>query len=206
MNSKFRDNIIQSQDWQTTIDSLQQTTSMITQAAPGVYVYKPLGYASSFEKVPVLIPDVATPVTHLVGKRKSVSTQTARDNDTLEHFHASKNHKKEQPVQRRPSFYQVDPLDFVNSLNSLDFLDLLKSLKSMDASDFLGCEDVDLHCYENAEEIFEDIDMKKQLREMTALPVRKHTVDDVSSELMYPSFQHWGTDESPFAHSISQLY
>jgi len=77
----------------------------------------------------------------------------------------------------------------------------------------------DIYCYENSEETFEDLDMEKQLGEMTVLPVQKTVwvngsefqniqgsqVDPVSVD-MYSSFQHWGTDKSPFAHSISQLY
>jgi hypothetical protein len=81
-------------------------------------------------------------------------------------------------------------------------------------------EDVGLYCYENSDEIFEDLDMEKQLGDMTAIPVQKevcvngsefqhiqgsHKVDLASVD-MYSLFQHWGTDKSPSAHSISQLY
>jgi hypothetical protein len=196
MNSVFLDNKIQSHDRKNTI----------YYTAPGLYLYNHLGYASSFEKVLSLIPAVAKPVTHPTKKRKSVSTHTEGDNDIFKHPRTSKNQKKRQDyVQNRPSLYQVDPLDFVNSLNSSDFLDLIKSLESIDVSDFYGCEDVDLHCYENADEIFEDIDMEKHLSEITVIP-EGHKVNSVSSELLYPSFQHWGTNKSPFSHSISQLY
>jgi hypothetical protein len=181
-----------------------------------MYVYNPLGYSSSFERTPGLIPDgIATHVTSSTKKRKSMSIQTVMNNDIFKYPRALKNQKREQKlVQKKPGFYQVDSLDFVNSLNSLDFLDLLKSLKSMDASDFLGCKDVDFHCYENAEEIFEDIDMEKQLSEMTVLPVQEtvwangsefrhlskdYKVGHVSEELMYPSFQHWGTNKKHFS-------
>jgi hypothetical protein len=194
MNSVFRDIKIQSQDRKNIIDH----------NTPIVYVHDPFGYTSSFKRVTDLIPVVVT-VTPPTKKRKS-KTQMVKDSDIFKYPRASENQKKEQrPVQRRPSFDQMDPLGFVNSLNSLDFSDLLKSLKSMGASDFLGCEDVDFHCYENAEEIFEDIDMEKQLSEITVLPVQKpmwvngsksqrlsknHRVNPVSSELIYPSFQH----------------
>lgn len=76
------------------------------------------------------------------------------------------------------------------------------------------------YCHENSAEIFEYLDIEKQLREMSVLPSRnsvwikgsefhhlhgKREFDPLSLD-MYPSFSNWGTDKSPFAHSISQLY
>jgi hypothetical protein len=146
-------------------------------------------YVSSFERAVG-----ATPVTLPTKKRKSMSTQTefktppdASDNDIV---------GREPCVQKRPRFDTV--------------------LESCDKED----EDVGLYCYENSDEIFEDLDMEKQLGEMTVLPVQKevwvngsefqhiqgsHKVDLAIVD-MYSSFQHWGTDKSPSAHSISQLY
>lgn len=163
-----------------------------------VNAYKPLDYASLFEGTQVLTPSV---VTTPIEKRKSVSTQTefntnmdASDNDTLEYLRTSKNIVGREPrVQEMP---RSDPV--------LGLCD----------------EDVGLYCYENSEEIFDDIDMNKQLREMTAIPVQKpvwvngsefrhiqgsYKFDPINVE-MYPSFQDWGTDNSPFVHSIFQLY
>jgi len=185
MNSVFQYTKSQSQDRQNTIDH-------------GVYV-------SSFERAPGLIPAVgATPVTLPTKKRKSMSTQTefktppnASDNDIIEYFRTSKNIVGREPcVQKRPMFDTV--------------------LESCDKED----EDVGLYCYENSDEIFEDLDMEKQLGKMNVLPVQKevwvngsefqhiqgsHKVDLAIVD-MYSSFQHWGTDKSPSAHSISQLY
>lgn len=197
MNSVFQDNKSQSKDMQSTYGVIYPQIKKSQ-----VSVYKPLDYASLFERAPVLIPSVvATPVTTPTKKRKSVSTQTefnipmdASDNDILEYFRTSKNIVgRELRVQEMP---RSDPV--------LGLCD----------------EDVGLYCCENSEEIFDDIDMNKQLREMTALHVQKpvwvngsefrhiqgsYKFDPISVE-MYSSFQDWGTDKSPFVHSIFQLY
>jgi hypothetical protein len=144
---------------------------VIDHTTPGVYVYNPLGYSSSFKRVPDLIPSVgATLVTPPTKKRKSVSTQTE--------------------------------------------LNLLPKVSDKEDDDF------DLYFHGDPEEIFEDLDMEKQLKEMTALYVQKpvwvngsdfrnlqwsHRVDPLSVD-MYSSSRYWGTDRSPFDHSISQLY
>ena len=146
MNSVFRDNKSQSQDRLNTID---HTT-------PGMYVYNPLSYTSSFERVTDLMPTVsATPVTNLTKKRKSMSVHTefktlpeASDSDILEYFRISKN-----TVGREPCAFW----------KRLEF-DPLMRLCDKDV------EDVDFQ-YENTEEICEDFDMEKQLREMTVIPM-----------------------------------
>jgi hypothetical protein len=172
MNSVFSDNTSQSQEGKNTVDSLQQSTHMvIDHTTPGVYVYNPLGYSSSFKRVPNLVPAVGeTLVTTPTKKRKSVSTQTE---------------------------FNFFP-------------------KVSDKED----EDFDLYFHGNSNKIFEDFDMDKQLKEMTALSVQKpvwvngsefwhlqgsHKVDPESMD-MYSSSRYWGTDKSTFAHSISQLY
>lgn len=215
MNSVFHGSNIPSQKGQRTIDRSQRSSrgeidrsqrsshGEIDHTTPGVYVYKPLGFTSSFERVPDLIPAVyAAPRSPAGKKRKSASTQTefktlekASDKDGLDYFRATKSRDEKAPIRAQ------------------------KRLR-FDAELDLGDEEVDLYCYEDAEEIFEDIDMEKQLKSMTALPVQKpvwvdgsefqhlqgsHRVDPVSVDI-YSSFKHWGTDKSPFAHSISQLY
>lgn len=77
-------------------------------------------------------------------------------------------------------------------------------------------EEVDLHCYEDVDEIFEDIDMEKRLETLSVISPKHKWVTgsdffnyagyNVGVKDTYPSFQYWGTDKSPFTHSISQLY
>lgn len=82
--------------------------------------------------------------------------------------------------------------------------------------------EIDLHCYENFGEIMEDMDMEKKLETLTVLreePIwmREDSYRDVcrtgiqlspsnNSGDVYPSFKDWGTEQSPFKCSISQLY
>jgi hypothetical protein len=61
-------------------------------------------------------------------------------------------------------------------------------------------EDDDLYCYDNIDDIIEYIDMKNELKNMSmfisTLPKKNNDINR----------DHWGTDGSYFAHSISQLY
>lgn len=182
MDSVFNDNKNQSQYKQNIID---HTT-------PGVYVYNPLCYKGSFVKV-------STPVTHQLKKRRSMSTQTVleiprgvSDNDILKYFRKTKN------IARGETYSKKIP-DFNTVLDICDKED----------------DEFDLYCYDDMDEIFEDINMEKQLVEITSLSMKKPVQVNGSEPQesqegrladTYPSFQHWGTDISPFANSISQLY
>jgi hypothetical protein len=64
---------------------------------------------------------------------------------------------------------------------------------------------VDLLCYEDFEEIFEDIDMEKHLNEISVLS-KISTINLDISDHQIERFQLWGMNNSPYVYSISRLY
>lgn len=130
----------------------------------GLYVYRPHSYYSSF--------------TRIVDSRP---VEKIQENDNID-----MNTDIFEGVGDENTNINMDTTNINNDSISDENTNVFEGIGDTDIFD----ENIDMTCYEDSCEIFEDMDMNETLQNISAF--------NTESKTLYPSFRDWGTSDSPF--------